>query len=123
MTTVIHEDGYSVVVEVPDKPGFSINHPKDGIFFTKTQSGESVVYKTTRLTSKEDAEEGFKKPNYKYTLVRGGKENQWFYYPLQLVFATRQERLSEAARRQRKPPRESWVRRKQRVIRRLFELE
>lgn len=82
-----------------------VYHEEHGLIFRKFEADTGISYLSVPI-------EDLKEEPVKGLLVRHGNPftGQCGYYPLSLLFATRDDRREVAQKHHRKPPRESWVR-------------
>lgn len=124
--TVKHRNPRLNQILLEDSSGNRIYHPLTGVVFgrgvSQFEEVEWITY-SDLLTSEEDCQEllecirtGQYTDRWFYSLVRFGPETGFNYYPVPLLFGTREERLQSAGERGVLPPSERWVRRKRDTV-------
>jgi hypothetical protein len=99
-------------------------HDETGVVFLRdtTSHGKVVRYRdglldhTVRRALIDVIVEGKESPIFDRALVRRGRDGEFYYYPLPLIFASKEERELAAKAMNRRPPSERWALRRRRQV-------
>lgn len=113
--------------EAPNSDGNAIRHETTGTVFYKTTVDETIAYRD--LTHSVELMEqlkcgvvGTETDIFYKALVRRGRSGDFHYYPLPLIYASKEERSIAACELGRRPPPERWVARRRRFVNEVLKL-